>query len=382
MFKGSVYCRKWVHELKDENGNPKLDKHGQPKTENRRAWGIRYSVNGGKVTREIVAETKDGAQAELDKKREDYQRRMLGVSEGKTLKDLAPLFLAHKTNQGRAMEPITVRVKSNLLPFFGALALEDIDGEAIDGYTRQRKAGGVENSTVNRDLAVLRHMLRLAVRKWRWLRQEPYLELLPENGPRELELSEAEEGKLLPVCSAPLQALILAALYTGMRQGELLSLTWAQVDLSGRVIDFPPTKRGRRRLMPIAEPLYYVLARMRADQQSKGGADPTKRVFLRPSGRPWTKWAVEAQLKTALTVAKIEKALVFHDLRRSFASRLKRRGVHETEIQRLLGHKSLQMTDRYITVEVEQMRAAVSVLPSTNLTQELPPVMMPAGNSP
>ena len=121
---------------------------------------------------------------------------------------------------------------------------------------------------------------------------------------------------------------------------------------------------------------------MRADQQSKGGADPASRVFLRPSGRPWTKWAVEAQFKTALTVAKIEKALVFHDFRHSFASRLKRQGVHETEIQRLLGHESLQMTDRYITVEVEQMRAAVSVLPSTNLTQEMPPVMMPAGNSP
>jgi len=381
MFKGSVYCRKWVHELKDENGNPKLDKHGQPKTENRRAWGIRYSVNGGKVTREIVAETKDGAQAELDKKREDYQRRMLGVSEGKTLKDLAPLFLAHKTNQGRAMEPITVRVKSNLLPFFGALALEDIDAETIDSYIQQRKATGVDNATINRDVAMLRHMLRLAVRKWRWLRQEPYIEMLPENGPRELELSEAEETALQPKCSPPLWAIIQAAIFTGMREGELFGLTWPQVDLAGRVIDFPPTKHGRKREMPIAEPLYYILARLKAERARSGGPASTDRVFVRADGQPWTKQTLGAYFKKALAAAEITTPLRFHDLRHTCASRLQRLGVHEMEIQQLLGHKTLQTTRGYINIRTEELQRAVNLLASTNMTQEPAPVMMPASKS-
>ena len=98
MFKGSVYCRRWIHEGKKQ-----------------RAWGIRYSVNGGAVKREIV------------------------------------------------MEPIRFRVESNLVPYFGTLPLEEIDAEAIDGYVQTRKAGGVTNATCNRDVAVLRHMLRLAV---------------------------------------------------------------------------------------------------------------------------------------------------------------------------------------------------------------------------
>lgn len=350
MFKGSIYCRKWTHAGK-----------------RRKAWGIRYSVNGGPVKREMVADTKDGARVELDKKREDYQRRLLGVAEGKTLTDLAPLFLAHKENQGRAMEPIRFRVNSNLLPFFGARPLEDIDAETIDEYIQTRKADKVENATINRDLAVLRHMLRLAVRKWRWLRQEPYIELLPEGGPRDRELTEAEEAKLLPACPADFRPLVQAALYTGMRQGELLALTWGQVDLSNRTLDFEPTKRGRKRLVPVAEPLYYVLARLRGSDRH---AD-TDRVFLRGGGSPWNKWAAENRFAHAVTAAKIPP-IRFHDLRHTIASRLKRGGVQATEIQRLLGHKTLAMTDRYINVEVEQLRTALAVLPSTTEAQGLP----------
>jgi integrase len=350
MFKGSVYSRKWIY-----NGK----KH--------KAWGIRYSANGGAVKRAIVADTKEGAQAELDKKRDDYQRRLLGTSEGKTLADLAPVFLAHKANQGRAMEPIRIRVENNLVPYFGKLALEEIDAEAIDEYIQTRKADSVMNATINRDLAVLRHMLRMAVRKWRWLRQEPYIELLPESGPRDRELGEAEEAKLLPFCQKDFRALVQAARYTGMRQGELLKLTWGQVDLVNRTLDFPPTKRGRKRLVPIAEPLYYVLMRLRGTC----GHKDLDHVFSRADGTPWNKLAVELRLVNAVKAAGIP-AIRFHDLRHTIASRLKRRGVHETEIQRLLGHKSLQMTDRYINVEVEQLRTALSVLSisSTNLTQE------------
>ena len=63
MLKGSVYCRRWVYQGKK-----------------RKAWGVRYSVNG-KATRKIVAETRKGALAELERLKEDYKRRMLGVAE-------------------------------------------------------------------------------------------------------------------------------------------------------------------------------------------------------------------------------------------------------------------------------------------------------------
>jgi integrase len=358
MFKGSTYCRRWTYEGKK-----------------RKAWGIRWSVNGGPVERKIVADTKDGAKAELDKKREDYQRRLLGVAEGKTLKDLAPVFLQTKENQGRSMRPIRMRVESILLPALGARALESIDAEAIDEYIKARKAAGVQNATINRELAVLRHMLRLAVRKWKWLRQEPYIEMLPEGGPRDVELTEEEEAKLAKVTPLYFWRLIQAGLWTGMRSGELCGLTWGQIDVENRVIDFEPTKRGRKRLMPIAEPLYYVLVRMRDERRNAGGIQPEDRVFLRADGKPFGPYAVPTRMRRALKLAGITRNIRFHDLRHTVASRLKRRGVDDLVIQQTLGHKEFKTTRGYINIDTEQIAAGFGRLAaSTNLTQEISPV--------
>lgn len=364
MFKGGVYKRTWIYQGKK-----------------RRAWAVRYSVNGGPPVRKIVADTREGADAELDRLKEDYRRRLLGVAEGKTLADLAPLFLAHKESQGRAMEPIRIRVERLLIPYFGRMALEEIGAEALDGYIKGRREEGVESATVNRDLGVLRHMLRLAVRKWKWLRQEPYFEMLPEGGARERELTEEEEARLLPKGSPAFRALVQAAIFTGMRQGELIGLTWGQVDLAGRALDFPPTKRGRKRLVPIAEPLYYVLARLRHQRSAAGGPKPIDRVFLRENGTPWTKDSVERRLEAALKVAEIETPLRWHDLRHTCSSRLKRLGVDDMEIQELLGHKSLRTTRGYIHIRTEQLRRAVNLLASTREAQETDPELTPSPNS-
>ena len=160
-----------------------------------------------------------------------------------------------------------------------------------------------------------------------------------------------------------------AALYTGMRQGELLNLTWGQVDLLGWTFDFPPTKRGNKRLVPIAEPLYYILVWLRDAQARAGGHGPDGRVFLREDGHPWSKWGAQYQFNKAIEAAKIPP-IRFHDLRHSCSSRLKRQGVHEMDIQQLLGHKSLQTTHGYIHIRTEELRRAVNLLPSTNVAHE------------
>ncbi len=223
------------------------------------------------------------------------------------------------------MEAIELRVR-NLAKQFDGVPLEDITAESIDGYISKRKAEGVKNATINRDLAVLRHLLRLAVRKWRWLRQEPYFELLPEDAGRDRELTEEEQKRLLPHLKPELRDFMLAGAYTGMRQGELRRLEWRQVKLSERVLDFPPTKRGKKRLMPINESLYYVLARRKQTPSTSG------RVFTKPDGEPWTKSAVHHQLKRGLKAAGITD-FRYHDLRHTFSSRLVRGGVHAFYVQ-------------------------------------------------
>jgi len=165
MFKGGVYCRRWTYEGK-----------------NRKAWGIRYSVNGGPVKREIVADTKEAAEHELDKKREDYKNRLLGVAEGKTLQDVAKPYRDYQKAKEHDLVTIEARLK-NLLAYFGTTALEDIE-EKADGYILARRKDGVTNGTINREIAVLNHMLHLAWRRFKMLRHRPFLERLTEAGPR------------------------------------------------------------------------------------------------------------------------------------------------------------------------------------------------------
>ena len=357
MFKGSVYCRRWIHEGKK-----------------RKAWGIRYSVNDGAVKRAIVSDTKEGAQAELDKKREDYQQRLIGVAEGKTLDDLAAPYREYQQAKEHDLATIEARLK-NLLAYFGTTALEDVE-ERADAYVLARRAAGVVNSTINREIAVLNHMLHLAWRRFKMLRHRPFIERLAEAGPRERELSEAEEAKLLPLCGQDLRDLIEAGLMTGMREGELLGLTRGQVDLAERLINFPPTKKGLKRLMPINERLYYLLARRCA----RLSADDL--VFSLAS-KPWERWHIRNRLAVAIRKAGIA-AFRFHDLRHTAASRLRRAGADMDHIRKVLGHRGIQTTQGYVHYEAEQLRPILALLgtpqPSTNLTQGAAGVSVASGN--
>jgi len=336
QFKATVYSRKWTTNGKEHE-----------------AWGVRYRLNG-KYKSEIIGPKKTHAEAKARQLYKDHEERVLGVAEGRRFADLSSLFLDHKRRQERHMEAIELRVR-NLAKQFDGVPLEDITAESIDSYISKREADGVSNATINRELAVLRNMLRLAVRKWRWLRQEPYFELLRETPGRDRELTEAEDKALMPKLKPALWDLLQAALLTGMRQGELIRLTWPQVNLAERVLDFPPTKRGRKRLMPINESLFYILARRKADP------DRSERVFTKPDGNPWTKSAVHHQLKRGLKAAGIT-GFRYHDTRHTFSSRLVRGGVHAVYVQELLGHKSSKTTERYMHAQTSDLQAAVGTL--------------------
>ncbi len=335
MFKGNVYCRRWTYQDKK-----------------RKAWGIRYTVNG-KVTREIVADTREGAQAELDRKREDYQMRLVGVAEGKTLTDLAAPYREYQRAKQRDMATIEARLK-NLLAFFGKIPLDTIEERAAE-YVNARRKAEVTPGTINRELAVLNHMLHLAHRKFRMLRHGVVIERLDdEAGPRDRELTRAEEASLLPACPQDLRDLIEAGLMTGMREGELIGIRRAQVDLDARVITFAPTKKGLKRLMPINERLYYLLARRCA------GLSPDALVFSL-AGRPWERWHIRNRLSRAITRAEIP-ALRFHDLRHTAASRLRRAGADLDHIRKVLGHQGIQTTHGYVHYEAEQLRPILALL--------------------
>jgi integrase len=132
-----------------------------------------------------------------------------------------------------------------------------------------------------------------------------------------------------------------------MRQGELLGLTWGDVDRSRGVVLPEVTKSGKRRELPLCGPPDAVLARRQGEGQ--------RRVF----GGPWSRW--RTGWERALEAARLDDVR-FHDLRHTFASWTMQAGASLPELQQLLGHASLAMTMRYAHLSPKHLRSAISRL--------------------
>jgi integrase len=154
------------------------------------------------------------------------------------------------------------------------------------------------------------------------------------------------------------KAILATGFYTGMRRGEILGLTWDKVDLKNHVIQLEAkdTKDKEPRTIHICDELAAVL-----------GAIPRaihdNHVFLY-KGKS-IKNDIRASLKTACTKAKIpygrftKDGFIFHDLRHTFNTYMRKSGVPESVIMKITGHSTREMFDRYNTVDAEDARQAI-----------------------
>jgi integrase len=181
------------------------------------------------------------------------------------------------------------------------------------------------------------------------------VKLLEENNRRMRYLSKEECQILIDACSSHLRPIVITALNTGMRGGEIFSLKWANVDLKHGFILLEKTKNGERREIPINETLRETLTGL------------TRRldlpyVFYNPfTEKPYGD--IKNAFNGACRRAKIVD-FVFHDLRHTFASHLVMRGVDITTVKDLLGHKTLTMTLRYAHLAPSHKVNAVDILDS------------------
>ncbi len=139
---------------------------------------------------------------------------------------------------------------------------------------KSRRGRALSVASINRPLALLRHLLRLAHEEWEVLPAVPRIKLEKEPQGRLRWLTPEEATQLLDACRAQknpaLVDLVELALYTGMRQGELLGLTWGSVDRSRGVVLLERTKSSRRREVPLNGPADAVLARRAGDGKPEG----------------------------------------------------------------------------------------------------------------
>jgi len=330
-----------------------------------RIWWIRYSYQGQLIRQSIGPDRRLAEQA-LQAVRGDIVRgsfKLRRIEERRIFAEMADEYVREK-----AEKKSLARDKAsfgNLIPVFGKMALHLITTRDIEAYARAR-AAKVKGATVNRELALLRHLFNIAIEKG-------YTDHNPAKGFKRFPeapwrhkffFSEFEIEKLISASAPHLRPILAVAFGTGLRKGDILRLNWRDVDLDRGIISIQMQKTGE----PIEIPLIPMIQDLL--QQMKSRAGGSSFVFsLSPAGKGIgdIKTAFRAALRRSDLAA---KGYRFHDIRRTFARMLYNHGVILTKIQRLLGHKSVLTTERYLGVKFEQTREAILMLDGP-LTQAL-----------
>jgi integrase len=239
------------------------------------------------------------------------------------------------------------KVNPNLLQFFENYRLIDVSPLLIEEYKTFRQKA-ISNASVNRELSVLKHCFSQAV-KWGLIAKNPTqgVSMLKETS-RTRYLSYEEEERLLSGCPQWLGEIVLFALHSGMRMGEILSLLWADIDLTQKTILVRQSKNGLPRSVPMNRVIFDLLS-------SKEKRQPLERVF------PVNKNTLSKTFHSVCQELGIED-FRFHDLRHSFSTRLSQSGCNVFQIMSLLGHKSISMTARYSHFNTESLRSVVNQL--------------------
>ena len=182
-------------------------------------------------------------------------------------------------------------------------------------------------ATINRPLATLRHLLRLACDEWEIFLAAPRVRLEREPQGRVRWLEPAEETKLLEACRASrtkyLADVVTVALETGLRRAELLGLTWDRVDLSPGVLRLEVTKSGRRREVPMRQAVYNLLSGLPGPRE----------------GRVWPDRKIRRAFDFAVAKAGLD-GFRFHDCRDHFVSWFMMRGGQLQVLKKLLATRT------------------------------------------
>ena len=327
-------------------------------------WASCIDESGKRTRRSTGAKSRKEAEALLAKWRLDTHRvRQWEEQPTRTFDELMLAYLRVLEAEKRDMERIRCSLK-RLYSHFTEQTLNDMRAANVRFYIDQRRMDGVSNGTINRELGLLSAAINYARREWDWDIPNPVSgRKLREPEGRVKWISRADAQALIRCAeserkSPHLADFIRLALHTGCRKGELLKLDWSRVDLKAGLIylEGVHTKSRRRRSVPInAVARSAITSRLRFRAETCPGS---MWVFCDKHGRRI------ANVKTSATACRragIEDFRI-HDLRHTCAAWLVSAGVPLAEVRDLLGHSSVEMTERYAHLAPENVRAAVALL--------------------
>lgn len=336
------------------------------------AYSINVMVDGQRIHR-VVGRESEGVRREqveeiIQKFRTEAREGRLNLPKGRKMAlsfDAAATdYLAKLDSEGgKGVARKRQHIVTWLAPAFGKKRLDGISESDIKGFIESRRRYGAKDSTINRELATLSHLLRSAVR-WKWIGRDkiPIIDRLREGAGRIIALSPTQCDALLAAALADqdgdLWLFVLICLQTSMRHGEARRLRWEHYDAHRRRFYIPEAKAGERE-QPVPVELAGVLKGVSEDRMVscgylfKGG--PGSKTGYRHTFR---KAFARAAKKAGLDPASVTP----HVMRHTAITRLVKAGVDLPTVQRVSGHKTISMVLRYAHVDGVHVDNAVNHL--------------------
>jgi integrase len=332
-------------------------------------WEVSLSLGGKRIRRTSPVQTKRGAQAYEIKLRQEYVDSLTSKQPSKkqaSIEEFAVEWLKTyvAVNKRRSSLDGDERIlRLHVLPFFAGKNLDEISTLDVEKFKAAQLKKGLKGKTINNHLAVLMKMLKTA-EEWEYQAQSPSVKWF-RGGNESMDFFTAEEStRLLSQLNGQIHTMVLTALRTGMRRGELLALKWTCVDFLHSTIRVEssswggiigPTKTGQTRVVPMSNELARVLERYRRHSPQ------SEFVFCNQDGSKLKFTQIKRPVYAACKAADLRE-VQWHTFRHSFASQLVMAGVSLRVVQELLGHKSFEMTLVYSHLAPSTLSDAVEKL--------------------
>lgn len=324
----------------------------------RKTWWIQY-YGQGQLFRESTRSELKSAAVSLLKLREGeiaHGRLPALKAERTTFEQLAALYLQDYQINGRKTLGRAQELTDRLRESFGRFRACRITSDHIRSYITRRQSEGMANGTINRELAALKRMFRLAsLQTPPLVIGTPHIPHLQENNVRQGFFTEGEYKLLRAVLPDHMKVPLIIAYWTGMRAGEVVTLRWDQIDLERRLIRLEPgaTKNNQGRLIPLVKEVTDALWQWKQQMLHRY---PACRWVCHFRGEQLQR-VPKATWKNACKRVGL-KGKLFHDLRRTAVRNMVRAGIPERVAMEISGHKTRSVFDRYDIVSEEDMKLA------------------------
>jgi integrase len=254
---------------------------------------------------------------------------------------------------------------------FGSKLLREICAEDLDTWMTKQIQAKYKPSTVNKHAGLLNRIFNVAV-EWEYLEKNPFnkaiIKKFPTGDHVQRFLTPDEIRRLLSACSKEphpyLHSFIKLLLLTGARSSELRLCKWSDVNLTKAELYIGLSKNGRSRRIILSDASIKELYRIKEKSESLGTPTMASNwVFTNPKTQlPYT--SMQISFSKARNTARLENVRI-HDLRHTFASLLINNGASIYEVQKLLGHHHVSMTERYAHLFPNTLKERAEIIASS-----------------